>query len=81
MRLANRRHSGIQAFAFDELWDLSGSSAPVRRPEYRPGTWLRTTLAGAASRPAIMTPHESVPSADGTVYHMGEIHPYVELRL
>src|SRR5262245_61828607 len=30
-------------------------------PESRPGTWLRATPAGAASRPTLMTPHESAP--------------------
>src|SRR5262249_14219588 len=43
---------------------LGPAGALVRKgrlAESRPGTWLRATPAGAASRPALMTPHESAP--------------------
>jgi hypothetical protein len=36
-------------------------STPGRLPGGRSGTWLRATHASAASRPALMTPHESAP--------------------
>jgi len=51
------------------------SSTPRRLPGGRPGTWLRATHAGAASRPTSTTPRPKRPSVDGTARTHSEIHP------
>jgi hypothetical protein len=49
------------AFAFHGSRTRRRLSTHGGLPESRPGTWLRATPAGAASRPTLMTPHESAP--------------------
>src|SRR5262249_11078337 len=66
---APRRHPG---FRLSRQSDRAGVySAPARLPECRPGTWLRTTLAGAASCPAFQTPLDDALATDRTLrtYH------------
>src|SRR5262245_16452388 len=56
------RHRGIDPLSRLRRPGLRGAVVPRRRlPGGRPGTWLRATHAGAASRPALTTPREVAP--------------------
>ena len=61
------RHRGIRALAFYGSWTDRRRSAPDPDPQEPLGDVdVSATPASTASRPAIMTPHEVRPSADGT---------------
>src|SRR5262245_22399526 len=65
------------AFAFHGSRTRRRLSTYGGLPESRPGTWLRATPAGAASRPTLMTPHESAPQWTRLHAHIVKITPSV----